>query len=131
MNLTKTSILIACKNPKKLSKFYSLVSNSSVSNGITDIDYELRDNSSFQVSFYKPSSKRDSIRKKPPSIAICFKKQPSSDPESVLADWVKEVISYGGKLFNGPDLEPFGAEAWMLDAEDNKFLIFVPYKVSN
>ncbi len=128
MNLTQARILIACKNPKKLSKFYSLIFNSAVSEGMTDSDYELINNNPYQMAFYKPSSRPDSNRKTPPSVAICLQKKPSSDPESVIADWVKEVVSYGGTLFNGPDLESFGAEAWMLDVEDNKFLIFVPYK---
>ena len=41
--------------------------------------------------------------------------------------WIKEVCSYGGVLVEGPHLESFGAEAWILDLEGNNLLLVVPY----
>jgi len=130
MTLTKASVVIASTNPSKLSKFYSLVIDSSVSEGFTEHDYELRMQGGCQISFYKPTSKRESCRISPPSLAICFQKKPSSDPESDIANWVNELVSYGGRLIDGPIVESFGVEAWMIDQEDNKFMIFVPFITS-
>ncbi len=130
MNLTKTSLLIACSNPMQLSKFYSLVSDTCILEGINENHYELRNDSRCRISFYKPCSNRDSNRLIPPSVAICFQREASSDPQLVINNWVKEVVSRGGKLIEGPVLETFGAEAWMSDQEDNKFLIFVPFMSS-
>ena len=130
MNLTKSKLLIACSNPRKLSAFYSYLIDSSVSEGIKEINYELRNEGGCQISFYKPSSNNDLNRIKPPSVALCFQKNPSLAPQSDLNNWVKEVISQGGKLIEGPILETFGAEAWMSDEEDNKFLLFIPFTPS-
>ncbi len=127
MNFTNTSFLVACTNPRKLSKFYSSVIDSSVSKGFSENSYEIRDECLCQISFYKPSSNIGSNRIKPPSLAICFQKEPSLNPQSVIDSWVDDVLCHGGKLIEGPVLDSFGAEAWMSDEEDNKFLIFVPF----
>ncbi len=130
MNLTKTSILISCKKPRELSEFYSFLTDSNVSDAKSENFCELKDESSCQMSFYKPSSKSDFKRIQPPKLAVCFQKYPSNDPKSVLVNWITDVVVRGGKLIEGPILESFGAEAWMADEEDNMFVIFVPYKTS-
>ena len=126
MQLTKACYLIASSNPEKLSKFYSLVMDERISNGITKKDCSIKNEHPCQINFYKPSISIQSYRKKSPAIAICFQKEPSFEPITVITDWVEEIISYGGKLIEGPILESFGAEAWMVDEETNQFLIFVP-----
>ncbi|AAQ00062.1 MULTISPECIES: lactoylglutathione lyase [Prochlorococcus] len=126
MDFTKAGLLIASSNPGRLAKFYSLVMECSVSDGITNNDFDLKNEEFSPIKFFKPSTKMNFSRKSIPPVSICFQKKSSSDPLAVLENWKEKVISYGAELLEGPRLEKFGAEAWFLDLDDNKFLLFVP-----
>ena len=61
-----------------------------------------------------------------PTLALCFESDPVQDPINVIKACIEEIISFGGKLIEGPITEGFGVEAWFSDIEDNYFLVFVP-----
>ena len=126
MSFTRFSFLISSSNPRKLANFYSLIMDSNVCKGLTENDFSIEDDKFCQMSFYRPSKKKQFTQFAPPSLSICFQKKPSKEPLLTIDAWIKEVVSFGAKLFEGPNLDSFGAEAWLLDVEDNKFLIFVP-----
>jgi hypothetical protein len=43
----------------------------------------------------------------------------------VLEVGIQETVRLGASLLNSSRLEPFGAEAWLPDPEDNRLLVLV------
>ena len=126
MDLVQASILISSSEPNKLAQFYSFLLKSSLCKGITEKDLVLKPSNALSISFFKPSKKRIFARQSQPSVSLCFEKPPSKEPLLTLVNWIDELSGYGGKIVDGPRLEPFGAEAWFSDLDGNKFLILVP-----
>ena len=128
MIYSQPSVIISSGDPEKLIGFYSSLTKASISEGITKKDYSLKSLETFEMNFYKPTSKQNATCMVPPSIALCFRCNPSTEPLSSIKRLLDDAISLGAKLIEGPRLEPFGAEAWLYDIEDNKFLILVPFE---
>jgi hypothetical protein len=42
-----------------------------------------------------------------------------------LNNWIITALDLGASLQDPPRQEPFGAEAWVLDPEDNRLLLLV------
>ena len=126
METSEPSILISSSEPEQLARFYNQLVKATLIKGITDKDVLLKTTQYVPITFFKPSTKRDSANDFQPTFSLCFKKPSSKEPLLDLKAWINEVSRSGGKLFDGPHLEPFGAEAWMSDLEGNNFLIFVP-----
>ncbi len=126
MGISQVSILISSSEPAKLSKFYSLVMNSSYCKGLNENHYEIKSKTCLPLTFFKPSTKRMGTNPQQHSLSISFQRKPSSDPLNEINNWLFEIISFGGSLIEGPRLEFFGAEAWISDLDGNPFLIFVP-----
>ncbi len=127
MHLTKASLLFSSSNPQKLARFYALLLDGSSCNGYTRSDFVINIDYPCQFKFFKPSTLSDSDRITPPSFSICFHKNPSPEPLRVIEQWIIQISSIGGKLIESPRNDDFGAEAWMSDEQDNKFLLFVPF----
>ena len=43
----------------------------------------------------------------------------------MLHDWIATALELGASVGDPPRQEPFGAEAWLLDPEDNRLLLLV------
>jgi predicted enzyme related to lactoylglutathione lyase len=43
----------------------------------------------------------------------------------VLSNWITKALELGAAVQDPPRREPFGAEAWLLDPEGNRFLLLV------
>ena len=123
---TKPSLLISSPDPENLIGFYSFLVDGCVSEGFSKQNFYLKSSSSININVFKPSSKVGTSLYTPPPIALCFEQSPSINPLSTLRGLVDEVIAIGAKLIEPPKLDTFGAEAWLYDLDDNKFLIFVP-----
>ncbi len=130
MNFSKTSFLFSSSNPYQLSKFYSVLKGVNASEGISSNDFSIESDDSCNIKFFKPTSDLNNGRLPPPVLSLCFEKEPSLNPLKSIKGWIEEVILVGGRLIDGPRLEYFGAEAWMSDQEENKFLLYVPLLVS-
>jgi hypothetical protein len=48
-----------------------------------------------------------------------------TDTVALLNTWIEEVLELGASVGDPPRQEPFGAEAWLLDPEDNRLLLLV------
>ena len=68
----------------------------------------------------------DNIKHKYPTLNIIGYRNGYFKDNDEMESHIKEIISLGGKLMEGPIIETFGAEAWFADIEDNYFLVFVP-----
>ena len=126
MNLIEPSLLIASNEPKKLAQFYSHVCESDISQGLNNSHYVVLHPSRSHINIYKPSRNRKHPTSIPSGFSICFQKPPSESPMQVIQLWIKSLIDFGAQLIEGPNEESFGVEAWFLDPENNKFLIYVP-----
>ncbi len=59
-------------------------------------------------------------------LALCLQRRADgADPMTVLEAWIQEAVRLGGSLLDPPRLEPFGAEACLLDPEGNRLLVLV------
>ncbi|WP_269622869.1 hypothetical protein [Prochlorococcus marinus] len=130
MDCIQASFLISTSKPKELSTFYSSLFSKKVEEGFDSNHCSINAHSSLQITFYKPSSNRIPSDMRCPPISLCFEKPASKEPLIVLNNWLEEVISLGATLIEKPKLESFGAEAWVLDIDQNKVLLYVPYKKS-
>ncbi len=126
MDFSKTNLIISSREPEKLGRFYSLIMGFNLSEGYGLNDFCLGSRGPMTINFYKPSTKKNKARFSPPDFAICFESYPVKNPINVIESFIKEIISFGGILIEGPINERFGAEAWFTDIEDNYFLIIVP-----
>ena len=126
MHFTKTNLIISSREPEKLVSFYSSLMGLKLSGGFGLKDFCLRNSDPLKINFYKPSNKNTKARFNPPTLALCFESYPVQDPINLIDGCIEEIISFGGKLIEGPITEGFGVEAWFSDIEDNYFLVVIP-----
>jgi len=59
-------------------------------------------------------------------LALCLQRQSDgTGAVAVLNTWITAGLDLGASLQEPPREEPFGAEAWLLDPEDNRLLLLV------
>jgi hypothetical protein len=65
-------------------------------------------------------------RGQPGRLALCLQR-PAEDSSAVavLNDWINAALTLGASLQDPARQESFGAEAWLLDPEGNRLLLFV------
>ncbi len=118
--------MIASKNPQNLCKFYASAIHGEIVQGINNTHFWVYQKASkLKIQIYRPS------RSKPwpligKALAPCLQNKASKNPLITLENWTEELISYGAIAIENPNLESFGAEAWMKDPEGNYFLAYVP-----
>ena len=126
MDFTKTNLIISSREPEKLGRFYSSIMGLKLSGGFGVNDFCLGNRNPLKINIYKPSNKNTKPRFNPPTLALCFEGHPVQDPVNVIEGCIEEIISFGGKLIEGPVTQGFGVEAWLADIEDNYFLVVIP-----
>ena len=126
MPLMNINFVIASKNPKELSGFYAKINSDKVNKGFNATHYFISLGNRSKIHFYRPN-KNHEWQRKGNSTALCFQREPCSDPSKVLEGWTSEIVKIGGITMGIPKLADFGSEQWMLDPEGNQFLILVPY----
>ncbi len=127
MVFNQVSLVIPSSNPKLLSNFYASLLNNSASRGYTKNDFYLSCGNALALRIFKPSANSKLLTQKSKSISICFEGSPSSDPLTEMSKWIDHLLKMGAKVVEKPKVETFGAEAWLSDIEDNKFLILIPF----
>ena len=125
MSSNQCSVVIASKRPREIAYFYGQINEVEILEGVESNHYVVPLRNGLRIHVYLPSSDFSWI-KGSRSTAICFQKNSSSTPMSVLEDWSAELIALGGKISSIPMKQSFGAEAWISDPDGNDFLILVP-----
>ncbi len=126
MSKFEAGFIIACSQPQKLAEFYALVLKAQVTRGFSNNHYLIFYKNLWKIQFYSPSRDKALLNRGPSAIAVCFEKEPSTDPFSEVVSWSNDIEGIGGTIVDGPFNEKFGAEAWISDPEGNNFLIVVP-----
>jgi hypothetical protein len=60
------------------------------------------------------------------ALSVCLKLPAHRTPLIELEHHVNHALSLGASVAEPARLEPFGAECWMNDPEDNAFLVLIP-----
>ncbi len=126
MPLMNINFLIASKDPKGLSNFYSKINSDKVIKGFNSTHYFISLSNRSKIDFYRPG-KNYEWTNRGNSASLCFEGKPSIEPLKAIETWSLELLKLGGKTKSSSRLEKFGAELWMLDPEGNHFLILVPF----
>ena len=126
MPLMNINFVIASKNPKELSGFYAKINSDKVSKGFNATQYFISLSNRSQIHFYLPNENHE-WQRKGNSTSLCFQREPCEDPSKIIELWASEILKIGGIAKGIPKLANFGSEQWMLDPEENQFLILVPY----
>ena len=126
MPLMNINFVIASKNPKELSGFYAKINSDKVSKGFDETHYFISLSNRSKIHFYRPNENHE-WQRKGNSTSLCFQREPSEDPSKIIESWISEILKIGGSAKGIPKLANFGSEQWMLDPEENQFLILVPY----
>ena len=126
MPLMKINFVIASKNPKELSGFYSKINSDKASKGFEATHYFISLSNRSKIHFYRPNEYHE-WQRKGNSTSLCFQREPSEEPSKIIKSWTSEITKLGGIAIGNPKLANFGSEQWMLDPEGNQFLILVPY----
>ena len=126
MPLMNINFVIASKNPKELSGFYSKINSYKVNKGFNATHYFISLGNGSKIHFYRPN-KNHEWQRKGNSTSLCFEHEPCAEPSIILEGWTSEILKIGGSVMGLQKLANFGSEQWMLDPEGNQFLILVPY----
>ena len=126
MSLMNINFVIASKDPKGLSNFYSKINSDKVIKGFNSTHYFISLSNRSKIDFYRPG-KNYEWTNRGNSASLCFEGKPSIDPLKTIETWSLEILESGGKVKSSSRLQEFGAELWMLDPEGNHFLILVPF----
>ena len=126
MPLMNINFVIASKNPKELSGFYAKINSDKVNKGFNETHYFISLGDRSKIHFYRPNENHE-WKRKGNSTSLCFQRAPAEDPSKIIESWISEILKIGGSAKGIPELANFGSEQWMLDPEENQFLILVPY----
>ena len=126
MPLMNINFVIASKNPKELSGFYSKINSYKVNKGFNATHYFISLSNRSEIHFYRPKDNHE-WQRKGNSTSLCFQRKPSKDQAKTIERWISEILQLGGKVMGISKMAKFGSEQWMLDPEGNKFLIWAPF----
>lgn len=77
------------------------------------------------LELYAPARSRPQPRQQG-RLAVCLQRQSDRpDALAVLSAWIRAALVLGACWLETPRLEPFGAQAWLLDPEGNRLLLLV------
>ena len=128
MSKIKTSWIIACNDPEKLSDFYGFALHASPQKGLNDDHWIVTTPDFLRIQFYRVSTKLPSPIGGRRST-LCIERRSLNDPLVDIEKWTAELISYGAVSHVVPIIRSFGVESWLQDPEGNDFLIFVPIEI--
>ena len=119
------SIVLAADDPADLARFYGALLEVSPQPGLSATHWRVPWPAGGFVELYAPARSRPQLRQQG-RLALCLQRRADgTDPVTVLEAWIEEAVRLGGSLLDAPRLEPFGAEAWLLDPEGNRLLLLV------
>jgi hypothetical protein len=120
-----SSLVLAADDPAALARFYGALLNVEPQPGLSSTHWRVPWPTAGWLEVYAPSRSRPQPRQ-PGRLALCLqRKADGSGAHAVLNDWITAALALGASLEDPPRQESFGAEAWLLDPEDNRLLLLV------
>ncbi|CAK6690035.1 VOC family protein [Synechococcus sp. CBW1107] len=119
------AIVLAADDPAALARFYGALLNVEPQPGLSSTHWRVPWPAGGWLEVYAPSRSRPQPRQ-PGRLALCLqRKADGSGAHAVLNDWITAALALSASLEDPPRQESFGAEAWLLDPEDNGLLLLV------
>jgi hypothetical protein len=119
------SIVLAADNPAALARFYGALLDVQPQPGLSATHWRVPWPAGGWLEIYAPSRSRPQPRQ-PGRLALCLQREAEGrDTDAVLNSWIEAALGLGASLLDPAREEPFGAEAWLLDPEDNRVLLLV------
>lgn len=119
------SIVLAADDPAGLARFYGSLLAVPPQAGLSASHWRLPWPAGGWLELYAPGRDRPQLRRQG-RLALCLQQRAQrADAIAVLESWIGQALSLGASPLEPPRLEPFGAEAWLLDPEGNRLLLLV------
>ena len=99
MHSFQFSLVIASKQPQKLSEFYAFATNGDLQNGEDRDHYLIVHQNGMNIQIYRPSEKR-SFSNPSRRSALCLQKPPSVSPLIVIKEWSNTMLLIFTELVN-------------------------------
>tara|TARA_Y100001968_G_C19272781_1_gene675121 strand:+ start:361 stop:741 length:381 start_codon:yes stop_codon:yes gene_type:complete len=124
MKRSEISWVLGSDDPKKLAEFYALAMDSEIQPGLSSKHWIVVHPNGIKIQIYSPSSKKITFPKGR-NFAPCLYRKSLRNPVVTIQEWVSDLISIGASVSENIKKEPFGYEIWMMDPENNHFLLIV------
>jgi hypothetical protein len=125
VELVTALIVLAADDPTALARFYGALLNTEVEEGVNPSHWRVPWPAGGWLELYAPSHRRLQPRQQG-RLALCLQRRAvGADLLASLETWTAAALALGAALQEPPRLEPFGAEAWLLDPEGNRLLLLV------
>ena len=119
------SIVLAADEPAALAQFYGALLDVEPEPGLSSTHWRVRWPPSGWLEIYAPSKSRPQPRQQG-RLALCLQRQAEGTATlALLNSWIATALHLGASMQDPPRQEPFGAEAWLLDPEENRLLLLV------
>jgi hypothetical protein len=119
------SIVLAADDPAALAQFYGVVLGVEPQPGLSGGHWRIPWPAGGWLEIYAPSTTRPQPRQQG-RLALCLQRQADGPGAlAALQAWFTTALDLGASAEEPPRLEPFGAEAWLLDPEGNRLLLLV------
>jgi Glyoxalase-like domain len=119
------SIVLAADDPAALARFYGALLNVEPQPGLSSTHWRVRWPAGGWLEVYAPSNSRPQPRQLG-RLALCLqRKADTTGALAALHAWISKALDLGASVQDSPRQESFGAEAWLLDPEDNRLLLLV------
>lgn len=119
------SIVLAADDPAGLAHFYGALLAVVPQQGRSASHWRVPWLACGCLEIFAPARSRPQPRQ-PGRLALCLQRQAGvADPQVQLQAWLESALALGAVVVDPPRLEPFGAEALLLDPEDNRLLLLV------
>lgn len=119
------SLVLAADDPAALVRFYGALLAEQPQPGLSERHWRLPWPAGGWLEIYAPSRQRPQPRQQG-RLALCLQRMAgSAGPAASLEAWVAAALAAGAAALEPPRLEPFGAEAWLMDPEGNRLLLLV------
>ena len=117
--------VLAAHAPEALARFYALAFGSVAEAGFSQQHWRVPLAGGGCLEIYRPSLSRP-FPEQGRTLAPCLRLSASEHPLDLLAACLPELIASGASVQQPPRLEPFGAEVWLEDPEQNPLLVVAP-----
>lgn len=119
------SIVLAADDPAALARFYGALLEVEPQPGLSSTHWRVRWPAGGWLEVYAPSKSRPQPHQQG-RLALCLQREAEgTDPLAQLNSWITSALDLGASVTDPPRQERFGAEAWLLDPEDNRLLLLV------
>jgi hypothetical protein len=122
---TQASVVLAADDSRRLAAFYGTLLGCPPEPGFSASHWRLPWPGGGRLEIYGPSRARP-LPRQIGRLSLCLQKDCADErPLELLQGWIDSLLAAGASLEQPPRVEPFGAEAWLLDPEGNRLLLWV------